>query len=179
MTKPIYPAVELESPLPVEGQWYVLHTRSRQEKLLSGDLAARGVDHYLPLMEQVRFYGRRKATVWLPVFPGYLFLRGDLDEAYQADRTKRVVKIIKVTNQQHLEWELINIHRALKCEAPLEPFPYLKVGVRVEVRAGPFKGLQGVVEELGRGTQRLILQVDMLGRAMSVEVDASLLDVIK
>ncbi|MDX1564758.1 MAG: transcription termination/antitermination NusG family protein [Phycisphaeraceae bacterium] len=178
MTKPIHQVVDTERPLPVAGDWFVIHTKSRQEKLLAGDLAARGVDHYLPLMEHVRFYGHHKTRIWLPVFPGYLFLRGDLDHAYVADRTKRVVRIIKVQDQQQLEWELQNIHLALRCDAPLEPFVYLQVGVRVAVRSGPFKGLEGVIEKMGRGAQRLVLQVDMLGQAMSVEVDASLLDVI-
>jgi transcription antitermination factor NusG len=53
----------------------------------------------------------------------------------------------------------------------------LKKGVRVEVRSGPFRGLQGVIE--GRASaNRLILQVDLLGRAVSLEIDPTLLDPI-
>jgi transcriptional antiterminator NusG len=155
-----------------QGLWYVLHTRSRQEKILANELAARHIDHYLPLVRHSRVYGDRKAVVQEPLFPGYVFLFGSLDEAYQADRSKRVANIIRVTDQQHLEWELSNIKLALSQGAPLDPYPHLVKGVRVEVRAGPFRGLQGVIEEKARES-RLILQVDVLGRAVSLEIDAT------
>ena len=158
-----------------EASWYVLHTRSRQEKILSNDLGARQVDHYLPLVRRVRFYGDRKATVEEPLFPGYVFLFGALDDAYDADRTRRVANIIRVTDQQRLEWELNNIKLALSQDAALDPYPHLVRGVRVEVRSGPFQGLQGVIEEKGRNS-RLILQVDVLGRAVSMEIDGAQLE---
>ena len=160
------------------GLWYVLHTRSRQEKVVADDLAAMGIGHFLPLVRQVRYYGNRKAWAELPLFPGYVFLRGDIDHAYEADRTKRIVSIIKVGQQEKLDWELRNLHLALFAKAPLTPFAYLKVGVRVEVRSGPFRGLQGMIE--GRTPKdRLLLQVDILGQAVSLEIDGSLLDVIE
>lgn len=157
--------------------WFVLRTKSRQEKALASELRNRGIASYLPLLTCTKYYAGRKATVELPVFPGYLFLHGDVDEAYEADRTRRVAQIIKVADQEKLGRELRNINLALCGKAALDPFPYLRAGVRVEVREGPFRGLQGVVEQGGR-RDRLILQVDILGRAVSLEIDASLLDVI-
>jgi transcription antitermination factor NusG len=159
------------------GSWIILHTKSRQEKALSADLLRMGVSHYVPLVERVRFYGKRKALVEEPVFPGYVFLRGALEDAYRADRTKRVANIIKVGDQSRLEWELKNLELALSRKVALDPYPALKVGRKVEVRAGPLRGLQGFVEDR-IGWNRLILTVDMLGQACSLEVDASLLDPI-
>ena len=157
--------------------WFVLRTKSRQEKILAGELRARGIASFLPLMSCTKYYGGRKARVELPVFPGYLFLRGDVDHAYEADRTRRVAQIIRVIDQNRFDRELRNIHLAICGQAPLDPYHYLQAGVRVEVREGPFRGLQGVIEQGGRG-DRLILQVEILGRAVSLEIDASLLDVI-
>jgi len=157
--------------------WFVLRTKSRQEKILAHELRSRGIASFLPIVSCTKYYGGRKATVELPVFPGYLFLRGDVDKAYDADRTRRVAQIIKVADQDRLDRELRNIHLALCGGAPLDPFPYLRAGVSVEVREGPFRGLRGVIEPGGR-RDRLILQVDILGRAVSLEIDASLLDVI-
>jgi transcription antitermination factor NusG len=174
---------ESEIELPIEfppadlGSWHVLHTKSRQEKVVAADLAAMGIAHYLPLVRQVRYYGRRKAKVAMPLFPGYVFLRGSLEHVYAADRTKRIANIIPVNAQDQLDWELRNLHLALSQDAELTPFAYLKKGVRVEVRSGPFRGLQGVIE--GRAAaNRLILQVDLLGRAVSLEIDPALLDPI-
>jgi transcription antitermination factor NusG len=60
----------------------------------------------------------------------------------------------------------------------LDPHPFLQRGVRVEVRSGAFRGLCGVVEDRVK-MDRLLLQVDMLGRAMSLEVDGALLEPIE
>jgi transcriptional antiterminator RfaH len=160
------------------GSWFVLHTRSRQEKILANELSARRVSHYLPLVKRQRLYGNRKAVVEEPLFPGYVFLFGSPDEAYLADRTKRVANIIRVANQRQLEWELHNIRMALSKEAPLDPYPHLVKGIRVEVRSGPFQGLQGVVENKAKDA-RLILQVDVLGSAVTLEIHGAMVEPIE
>lgn len=162
-------------PQPSAGLWHVLHTRSRQEKALADDLSARRIPHFLPLVRQVRYYGKRKFFAEMPLFPGYVFLRGELDDAYLADRTKRVAAIIKVADQQRIDWELRNIYLALSTNAPLDPYPHLRKGIRVEVRSGPFRGLQGIIEDRVKH-DRLILQVDMLGVAVSLEIHGALVE---
>ena len=162
-------------PLAVDRKWHVLHTRSRQEKSLAADLNAMGIEHFLPLVREVKYYGPRTATVEIPLFAGYVFIHGTLADAYRADRTKRVAQVIAVADQARMRWELSNLRVALEYQMPLDPFPCLKRGVRVEVRSGPFRGLQGVIEDKPR-PDRLVLQVGMLGRAVSLEVDGSILD---
>jgi transcriptional antiterminator RfaH len=157
------------------GAWFVLRTRSRQEKILSRELIGKGVEHFLPLMTCTRFYGGRKPRVEVPLFPGYLFLHGSLDDAYAVDRSGRVAQIILVPNQELLDVELRNIHAALHVSATLNPYPYLSAGVRVQVREGPMRGIQGVIEQHG-ARDRLVLQVQTLGQAVSLEIEASLLE---
>lgn len=159
------------------GPWFVLHTRSRQEKILARELAAAKVGVFLPQVSCVRFYAGRKVTVEVPLFPGYVFLRGSRDQAYFADRTKRVAQIISVCDQIQLDEELKSLHVALSVNASLNPFPYLKCGLRVVVREGPMRGLTGKIEGFA-SRDRLILQVQMLGQATSLEIDGSLLDVL-
>ena len=151
------------------GLWFVLHTRSRQEKSLAEDLAGRGIRHFLPLVTKLRRWGNRKASVDEPLFPGYVFLRGSRDEAFAADRTRRVAHIIPVADQQRLVWELRNLAQAIEQKTPLDPYPYLKRGIRVEVTSGPLRGLQGLIEAR-IGFDKLILAVDMLGQGVTVEL---------
>ena len=101
------------------------------------------------------------------------------EDAYIADRTGRVASVISVANQEKLHWELWNLSLVLGATSDqiLDLYPYLTVGVRVEVRSGPFRGVQGWVADRTR-LDRLILQVEMLGQALSLEVDGSLLDLI-
>jgi len=158
-------------------RWRVLHVKSRQEKVLSAALDGMGIDHYLPIVRRVRYHGRQKARVSEPLFPGYLFLWGTLDDAYRADRTRRVVALIEVRDQERLERELGSVHDALARAADLEPHPALEKGVRVAVRSGPLKGIEGVVESRMR-TDRRVLQVGLLGSAVSLEIERSLLTVL-
>jgi transcription antitermination factor NusG len=160
------------------GRWHVLHTRSRQEKVLAESLTAKGIAAFLPMLEVTRTYGRRKATLDLPMFPGYVFLKGQLEEAYEADRTKRVANIITVADQDKLTWELRNLALALTARAPLDPYPYLRTGIKVEVRSGPFIGIQGIIEERTK-RDRLLLQIDVLGQSTSVEIDGAIVEPIE
>jgi hypothetical protein len=157
------------------GCWHVLHVRSRQEKVLAADITAMGIAHFLPLVRRARTYGRRDAIIDVPLFPGYVFLRGSLDEAYRCDRTKRVAAIIPVPDQRTLDWELRNIRLALGGGASLHPHPCLANGVRVVVRCGAFRGLQGVVDHHGKG-DRLVLQVKMLGGGASLELGGAFVE---
>lgn len=157
------------------GDWHVLHTRSRQEKVVAEELEARQLTHFLPSIRRKRVYGGRKAVVEEPMFPGYVFLKGTIEEAYEADRTRRVARIIQVADQDGLETELKSLWLALESQVTLDPFPYLRCGTRVEVRSGPLRGIQGLIETR-LGVSRLILQVQMLGRAVSLEVDGALLE---
>ena len=160
------------------GEWFVLHTKSRSEKLVADELGAMSIGHYLPLQRVIRYYGKRKAVIDEPLFPGYVFLRGSLDEAYRADRTRRLAQIIPVTDQQQIDWELKNLYLALSHHATFDAYPMLRKGIRVEVRSGPFRGLQGIIEDRCR-VNRLILKVDMLGRAVSMEIDGALLEPVE
>jgi transcriptional antiterminator RfaH len=159
------------------GSWFVLRTKSRQEKILAGELAAASIGCFLPLVSSVRYYAGKKVTVEAPLFPGYLFLRGEIDDAYFADRGKRVAQIIRVSDQARIDRELSGLHIALCANATLNPYPYLKRGVSVAVKAGPLMGLTGKIEDISK-RNRLILQVQLLGQASFLEIDGSLLEVI-
>jgi transcription termination/antitermination protein NusG len=158
-----------------ETRWHVLHVRSRQEKALDAWLRAAGVSCYLPLRPAERRYGQRRVTSLLPLFPGYLFLWGNRDEVFLADRTKRVARLIDVPDQRQLEWELVNVGRALAGGASLDPYPALREGVRVRVLSGPFEGVEGVIRSRN-AADRLVLQVRMLNTAASLDIDGHLVE---
>lgn len=156
------------------GRWFVLRTRSRQEKALAQDLAARRIGHFLPLTRVVRYYGKRKAVVMEPLFPGYLFLRGEVEEAYAADRTGRVAQVLAAPDQDRLSEELAQIRLALSRGAPLRGCERIERGVLVEVSSGPFRGIRGIVAEAVRD-DRLVLNVELIARAAQLEIDRTLL----
>jgi transcription antitermination factor NusG len=157
------------------GDWFVLRTRARQEKILAADLQAREIAHLLLLIQVERVYDGRRISVEMPLFQCYLFLRGGVDEAYFADRTGRVAQIITVADQSRLDMELTQLTQVIAANARLDPYPYLRKGLRVEVRSGPLRGIQGLIEERANKC-RLVLQIQALGQAVSVEVDGAIVE---
>lgn len=159
-------------------RWFVLQTKSRQEKALASDLQAKGIEHFLPLVRSVRYYGRRKFMVEMPLWSGYLFLNGTVEETYQADRTDRVARMLPVADQEGLERELSELREAIARGAELKAAPVVRKGTRVEVTAGPFRGICGVVSQ-GHSHDRMVLQVELIGRAAMLEIDGALLRAIE
>jgi transcriptional antiterminator RfaH len=155
----------------------VLHTRSRQEKAVARYLDAAGKRFYLPLIDRVTIVRGRKLVSHVPLFPGYVFLSGALDDAYAAISTRRVCKLIRVGDQRRFVEQLEIIRDALVRGAELYRCPFAVVGTRCRVSRGPFQGIEGVVSRrLERN--RLALQIDTLGQAALLEIDADLLEPI-
>jgi transcriptional antiterminator RfaH len=113
----------------------------------------------------------------LPLFSGYLFFCGQETERVELLRTNRVANVIIVKDQEKLLKELIQFEQALRAGAPLTPYKYIKAGQRCRVIAGPLLGLEGIVIQI-KNVARLVLQIDMLGQAASVEIDIDLIEPI-
>lgn len=160
------------------GRWWVAHTRSRNEKALAHDLIGKGVSYFLPMTWKVQRKSQRTIRSLLPLFGGYLFFTGEENARLEALRTNRVANIIAVKDQQKFISELVQIEQALMAGAPLVPHKYLKEGQRCRVVAGPLMELQGLIVRAKNAT-RLVLQVDMLGQAASVEIDIDMVEIVE
>jgi transcription antitermination factor NusG len=154
-------------------RWWVVHTKPRQEKSLVEDLDQLDIESFLPLQKTVRYYGKRKFRVQLPLFSGYLFLNASHEQAIQADRTGRVAGLIRVADQERIKSELAAIRKALECGATLSVADMLTSGDTVEVTSGPFKGLRGVYDRVGP-QGRLLLGVHLINRAAVLEIEHAL-----
>ncbi|MCK4752331.1 MAG: UpxY family transcription antiterminator [Planctomycetes bacterium] len=169
---------EVESIRDFVGLWWVAHTKSRNEKALAHDLIHRDISYFLPMTWKVRRHRGRKVRSLLPLFGGYLFFCGDENERLELLKTNRVANLIEVKDQGWLVDELLQLEQALQAGVDLVPHKYLKTGQRCRVISGPLADLEGVVVRTQAAT-RLVLQVDMLGQAASVEVDLDMIEVIE
>tara|TARA_Y100001933_G_scaffold210563_1_gene214839 strand:+ start:326 stop:796 length:471 start_codon:yes stop_codon:yes gene_type:complete len=147
----------------------IAHTKSRQEKSLVSDLLTGGIACYLPVLRELRSHGARKRWVDMPLFPGYVFVRGGRDVGAVARRTGRVANMIPVGDQAQLVHELRQIRCAIEAGGRLASSAFLEAGVPARIARGPLKGVEGVVESVA-SPERLILLIRTLGRATSVEV---------
>jgi len=159
------------------GLWWVAHTKSRNEKALAQDLICKDISYFLPMSWKVRRRRSRTTRSLLPLFSGYLFFCGEENERIELLRTNRVANLIEVKDQQRLLKELLQIEQALRAGAPLVPHKYLKAGQHCQVIAGPLTDLQGIIVKTKNAT-RLVLRIDMLGQAASVEIDTDMIEII-
>lgn len=160
-----------------EGPWWVAHTKSRNEKALACQLVNRGVPYFLPMHWKVAKKRGRTLRSLLPLFPGYLFFSGGDDERLEVLKTNRTASILPVQHQARLIDELRPIETLLKLGKTVLPHEYIQVGQRCRVTAGPLMGTEGIVVQTPKET-RLVLQVDMLGQAASVEIAADMIEKI-
>lgn len=160
------------------GLWHVLRVRSRQERILAAEVESLGISCFLPAARVLRRYGTEQLLVEVPLFPGYLFVRGSMEDARTASRSERVTEIISVRDQAQINWELRNLAIAVAADVTLEPAFHLASGVRAEVRSGPLCGMQGLIDDRN-GPDRLVLQVDLIEQAVSIRADAAPLDVVQ
>jgi transcription antitermination factor NusG len=159
------------------GQWWVAHTKSRNEKALAKDLLQKDISYFLPMSWKVRRQRGRTIRSLLPLFNGYLFFCGDESHRIEVLRTNRVANLLVVKDQQRLLDELSQIEQAIRSGAVLTSHKYIKTGQYCRVIGGPLTDLHGIVVKT-KGTARLLLQINMLGQATSVEVDTDMIEVI-
>ena len=168
-----------ESPInEFPGLWWVAHTKSRNEKALANDLITRNVRYFLPMTWSITKRSRRTFKSLLPLFAGYVFFCGEDDCRLEVLKTNRVANIIDVTDQETFVSELSQIDQALRTGLPLIPHNFIKKGQWCRVIAGPLLGLEGIVQDV-KNMKRLILQIDLLGQAASVEIDLDMIEQIE
>lgn len=155
-------------------RWFAVWTRSRHERTVHEQLTERGIEAFLPTITKwSRWKDRRKQVAW-PLFPGYCFARFDPAARLQVLKCTGVVSIVGVNGEPAPvpDEEIDAVRRLVESTLSYDPCPLLKAGMRVEVTHGPLKGVIGRLERKG-GHARLVLAVDLIGRAVSVQVDAA------
>lgn len=157
-------------------RWYALYTRSRFEKKLMGELNNRQVEVFLPVREVLHRWKDRKKKIWAPLFPGYIFVNhiDTPENRYRVLNTPGAVRFVECAGRAEPvpEEQIMAIRRFLENDLAVDPYPYIQVGMQVEVIAGVLKGARGLLVEK-RGKFRFIVQVDMIRQAASVEIAAS------
>jgi transcription antitermination factor NusG len=164
----------------VSRQWYAVAVRSRCEKKVSRGLELRGVERYLPLIEEVHVWSDRKKQVQVPLFPGYLFVRIEIVDRLDVLRVDGVVKFVGGAQRPSpVPEEQIRWVRTLEGHPEtLERETLLPVGQAVRVIAGPFQGLRGTIKRM-KGMTRVVITLETIGQALSVEVSPEYLEQVE
>ena len=154
--------------------WFAVWTRSRHEQTVRGQLEQKAIESFLPTVSKwSRWKDRRKRIDW-PLFPGYCFARFEARARIEVLKCAGVVNIVSVDGEPAPipERDIANIRQLVESELAYDPCPLIHEGDVVEVTYGPLKGVVGrLVRKNDKA--RLLLSVDLIGQAVSAEVDAA------
>lgn len=160
-----------------DARWYAVWTRSRHEKSVSDHLGRKDLETFLPLYPTIRRWKNGDHRVEMPLFPGYTFVRIQLGDHLQVLKVAGVVRLVGFGSAPTAldDAEVEGLRRALGAGLKAEPHPYLTIGRRARITAGPLAGRVGVLVRW-KNTVRVVLSVDLIQRSILVDTEAHVLE---
>ena len=157
--------------------WFAVRVRSNFERKAAGLLGSRlGCPVFYPAysVRSVRRGVQRLVT--RPLFPGYLFLCDDMHEPGTRREVLQIAGVVGIVGVRGrptvIEAGVIESLRILGTRPDqVRPHPFLREGMQVVVRAGPFAGARGLIVRSRGRKPRLVISIDILGRSVGVPVD--------
>ncbi|MCL5093909.1 MAG: transcription termination/antitermination protein NusG [Patescibacteria group bacterium] len=167
-----------------ERNWYVIHTYSGYEEKVAEALRQRveslGMqekifDIIVPKEKAIEIKNGRRRTVEKRIFPGYVLVDMILtdDSWYVVRNTPQVTGFIGAgsTPLAVNKDEIDSIKKRMSVEEPKYKIDLIK-GDLVNITDGPFKGFDGIVDEVDENKGRIKVLVSMFGRETPVELDS-------
>lgn len=159
--------------------WLAAYTTPRHEKVVARHLAVREVEHYPPLYRAVRRWKNGcKVPVDFPVFPNYIFVRTGPQSSSRLLEIPGLVMFVgsgrRATPLPDGEMEQLRTELSLR---KFEPHPYLTVGSKVRIVAGPLAGYQGILQ-LRKSAIRVVISVELIRQSVAVEVHADEVELV-
>ena len=139
--------------------WLVLNVKRKNEIKIAGQLEAAGFQVYCPTYTTVKNWSDRKKKVVKPLIGTYIFIKVKEKDRPKVFEIPGVLKYLfylgvpaKVPNKE------ITILKDFLKEGASVPFiENIKPGDTHVIKNGPFKGKDGVVEEVGTNRLQVIL----------------------
>jgi transcription antitermination factor NusG len=156
--------------------WFALTVKPQHERAATQQLTAHSLEAYLPVYRSERRWSDRVKTIELPLLPRYVFSRFPIQDRLRVMGLPSISSIVSFGGVpspiSQREIEMLKLLTGQDC--PVMPWPFLRMGHRVRVRQGPLVGLEGVLVR-EKGAYRVVVKIEMLHRAVAVELERDLL----
>ena len=154
--------------------WFAAYTNSHHEKRVASHFGERQIESFLPLYSVLhRWKNRCEIDLDLPLFPNYVFVHIDPRERVRVLEVPGVLSLVGFgrTLAPLSDFEVETL-RSCVGQRKIEPHPYLGIGERVRIKAGPMTGMEGVLVRK-KSNYRVVLALDVIMQCVAVEVDAN------
>ena len=156
--------------------WYVAQVLSQREGYAAEHLARQGFQTFVPRFYKTRRHARKTETVLSPLFPGYIFVRFDIemDRWLSVNSTRGVLRLVgpRQSEPQPVPARVIE-HLRARCSAGVltKISDSIKPGDRIQINAGPLAGQMATIQALN-DRRRISVLLSLLGAEHSVLVNA-------
>ena len=161
--------------------WYVLHTKSRFEKVVADGLVKKAFEIFLPKTKVKSRRKDRKRILEVPLFPGYVFIKTILtpDIHLHILKTAGVVRLIGTQKMPVPvpEDKVDALKIMIASGGNIHTGTDFRTGDPVMVVFGPFTGIKGVFARYGR-EGRVIVYFDALGQYAACEVNEADIEIL-
>ena len=149
--------------------WYVVHTKPRQEQRALDNLRHQGYECYLPLVAVEKLLRQQVQVVHEPLFSRYLFIRlhNEQQSLGPVRSTLGVSKLVSFGQQPARlsdEW----VH-ALQSAPTVQLTRLFAPGDEVRVVSGALQGAQGTYQ-MADGERRAMVLIELLGQPQRVHL---------
>ncbi len=169
--------------IPSAEQWYALYVQVNHEKEVAKRLEQKALSSFLPLLETWSKRRDRRKKVQLPMFPGYVFVNVLLDSSANLTIVKTPGALSLLHNCDGPlsipAYQIENLKTLVMSDRPLELHCYLQEGDLVRVVRGPLAGCTGILKRTDPKRGRLVVGVDIIKQAVSVELDLEDIETVK
>jgi transcriptional antiterminator NusG len=153
--------------------WYVVQTRYRFEAKVASRLQGKGVEVFLPLLDETHRWSDRQKIVSRPLFSGYVFVRlaPPAPSRTWILRTAGVVGFVPVHGDATPipARQIEDLRCLLAQKLPCALHAFLRTGQRVRIRGGCLDGLEGI---LAQSTQKaLVISMECIQRSVAVTIE--------
>jgi transcriptional antiterminator RfaH len=154
--------------------WYLVHTKPRQEKRSLENLHRQGYQCYLPTLPSEKLRKGLLTVANEPLFPRYLFIRleqGDSAKSWAPIRsTKGVSRLVSFgIEPARVDDGLIELLRKHEASVQNEPERLFMQGERVRLTEAPFTGIEGIYQ-MADGESRVMVLIEILSKLVAVRV---------
>jgi transcription antitermination factor NusG len=158
-----------EDPSPL---WYALTVKPNHERTAAQALECKGLETFVPMYRSRRRWSDRIKELELPLFAGYVFCRFPGRERARILSTPGVNTVVGFGNKPAPvdDGEIVAVRTLVASGLPVGPWPFLRVGERVRVEAGPLSGVEGILTQV-KDAWRVVVSIELLQRSIAAEVD--------
>ena len=160
---------------PLSENWYVIHTKPRQEQRALSNLQQQGYQCYLPMIAIEKLSRERVSIIEEPLFPRYLFI--SLDASRYGQNWSPIRSTWGVSGLVSFGIEpakinsgLIDMLRQQEHSLRMKPQRFFLEGEALLIAEGPFAGLEAIYQ-IPSGESRSLILIELMGKSVQMQID--------